>query len=176
MGCHFLLQKRIFPTQGSNPGLLHCRWILYCWATWTFKSIFALKYKMMILIEHLLVSLLQEPLVDQERWNFTSQILLAQKSLQKKSVFDYHTLPEVYSSKTTSAEGLKRALLNRSPVLDSQPSVGPRHWAATGSTAASANSARLLYSCFLSFQIIVLNFGTQTSNGFPCWRVAAGWT
>ena len=29
VGCHFLLQ-RIFPTQGSNPGLLHCRWILYC--------------------------------------------------------------------------------------------------------------------------------------------------
>ena len=21
--------QRIFPTQGSNPGLLHCRWILY---------------------------------------------------------------------------------------------------------------------------------------------------
>ena len=27
-GLHFLLQ-RIFPTQGSNPGLLHCRQILY---------------------------------------------------------------------------------------------------------------------------------------------------
>ena len=28
VGCHFLLQK-IFPTQGSKPGLLHCRQILY---------------------------------------------------------------------------------------------------------------------------------------------------
>ena len=28
MGCHAFLQG-IFPTQGSNPGLLHCRWILY---------------------------------------------------------------------------------------------------------------------------------------------------
>ena len=28
VGCLSLLQ-RIFPTQGSNPGLLHCRWILY---------------------------------------------------------------------------------------------------------------------------------------------------
>ena len=28
VGCHSLLQG-IFPTQGSNPGLLHCRWILY---------------------------------------------------------------------------------------------------------------------------------------------------
>ena len=28
VGCHFLLQ-RIFPTQGSNPGLLHCRQTLY---------------------------------------------------------------------------------------------------------------------------------------------------
>ena len=29
VGCHVLLQG-IFPTQGSNSGLLHCRWILYC--------------------------------------------------------------------------------------------------------------------------------------------------
>ena len=28
VGCHALLQG-IFPTQGSNHGLLHCRWILY---------------------------------------------------------------------------------------------------------------------------------------------------
>ena len=28
VGCHALLQG-IFPTQGSNPALLHCRWILY---------------------------------------------------------------------------------------------------------------------------------------------------
>ena len=32
VGCPFLLQK-IFPTQGSNLGLLHCRQILYHWAT-----------------------------------------------------------------------------------------------------------------------------------------------
>ena len=29
MSHHSLLQG-IFPTQGSNPGLPHCRWILYC--------------------------------------------------------------------------------------------------------------------------------------------------
>ena len=28
-GCHSLFQG-IFPTQGSNPGFLHCRQILYC--------------------------------------------------------------------------------------------------------------------------------------------------
>ena len=28
VGSHFLLQG-IIPTQGSNPGLLYCRWILY---------------------------------------------------------------------------------------------------------------------------------------------------
>ena len=33
MGCHFLSQG-IFPTQELNPHLLHCRWILYHWATW----------------------------------------------------------------------------------------------------------------------------------------------
>ena len=32
VSCHFLLQE-IFPTQGSNPCLLHCRGILYSWAT-----------------------------------------------------------------------------------------------------------------------------------------------
>ena len=30
-GCHFLFQG-IFPTQGLNPDLLHCRQILYCWS------------------------------------------------------------------------------------------------------------------------------------------------
>ena len=29
VGCYALLQG-IFPTQGSNPGLPHCRWIPYC--------------------------------------------------------------------------------------------------------------------------------------------------
>ena len=29
VGCHVFLQG-IFPTQGSNPGLLHCRQILHC--------------------------------------------------------------------------------------------------------------------------------------------------
>ena len=32
VGCHALLQG-IFSTQGSHPGLLHCRQILYHWAT-----------------------------------------------------------------------------------------------------------------------------------------------
>ena len=29
MGCHFLLQCVKVKTQGSNPGLLHCGWIVY---------------------------------------------------------------------------------------------------------------------------------------------------
>ena len=29
VGCHALFQG-IFPNQGLNPHLLHCRWILYC--------------------------------------------------------------------------------------------------------------------------------------------------
>ena len=29
VGCHAFLQG-IFTTQGPNPGLLHCGWILYC--------------------------------------------------------------------------------------------------------------------------------------------------
>ena len=30
LGCYFLLQG-IFPSQGSNLGLLHCKWVLYRW-------------------------------------------------------------------------------------------------------------------------------------------------
>ena len=33
VGCHVLLQG-IFPTQGLNPGLPHCRWILYRLSYW----------------------------------------------------------------------------------------------------------------------------------------------
>ena len=32
VGCHVLVQE-IFQTQGSHPCLLHCTWILNCWAT-----------------------------------------------------------------------------------------------------------------------------------------------
>ena len=40
VGCHALLQG-LFPTQGSNPGLPHCRWILYSLShhEWTIYSI-----------------------------------------------------------------------------------------------------------------------------------------
>ena len=39
VGCHFLLQ-RIFPTQGSNLGLLHCRHILY-WLSYEGNPMFS---------------------------------------------------------------------------------------------------------------------------------------
>ena len=42
VGCHSILQG-IFPTQGSNPGLPHCRQVLYClshqeWICYTHRS------------------------------------------------------------------------------------------------------------------------------------------
>ena len=37
VGCHALLQG-IFSTQGSNPGLPHCRWILYSFIIWWLTS------------------------------------------------------------------------------------------------------------------------------------------
>ena len=43
VGCHFLLQG-IFPTQGSNPGLLNCRWILYHLSQ---KSMFGFFFQLM---------------------------------------------------------------------------------------------------------------------------------
>lgn len=44
VGCHFLLQG-VFPTQGSNLCLLHCRWILYCWTTREAPSDFPMNIK-----------------------------------------------------------------------------------------------------------------------------------
>ena len=49
VGCHAFLQG-ISPTQGSNPGFLHCRWILNClshqespvWKSVTVNKLFAL--------------------------------------------------------------------------------------------------------------------------------------
>ena len=41
-GCHFLLQG-IFLTQGSNPGLLHCRQILYCLSHWGRSILFLME-------------------------------------------------------------------------------------------------------------------------------------
>ena len=43
VGCHFLLQG-IFPTQGSNPGLLHCRQILY-WLSYKGMETYITIYK-----------------------------------------------------------------------------------------------------------------------------------
>ena len=43
IGCYFLLQ-RIFPTQGSNPGLLHCRQILSdCATRGGYRGVFSIK-------------------------------------------------------------------------------------------------------------------------------------
>ena len=41
VGCHFLLQG-IFPTQGSNSGLPHCRQTLYCLSHQGIKSFYNL--------------------------------------------------------------------------------------------------------------------------------------
>lgn len=62
--------------------------------------------------------------------------------MQKKSGFDYHTLPEVYSSKATSAEGLKRALLKRSLAMPVS---------STGSTAVCQQTVPDFFTLFPFF-------------------------
>ena len=47
MSCHFFLQG-IFPTQGLNPRLLHCRQILYNQATWEAQTYSSNKKKFLI--------------------------------------------------------------------------------------------------------------------------------
>ena len=46
MGCHFLLQG-IFPTQESNPGLPHCRQMLYC-LSHHYQTVYTLKLKLLL--------------------------------------------------------------------------------------------------------------------------------
>ena len=45
VGCHFLLQS-IFPTQGSNSHLLHCRHISYGWATKEVRIKFSVQFSL----------------------------------------------------------------------------------------------------------------------------------
>ena len=40
VGCHFFL-RGIFLTQGLNPGLLHCRQIVYCLSHWENHGLYA---------------------------------------------------------------------------------------------------------------------------------------
>ena len=51
VGCHFLHQG-IFPTQGLNLCLLHCRWIFYHWAireaTWTDRFYYSVFFSLFI--------------------------------------------------------------------------------------------------------------------------------
>ena len=42
VGCHFLLQE-IFPTQGLNPGLPHCRQMLYCLSHQSYSKLIVYK-------------------------------------------------------------------------------------------------------------------------------------
>ena len=66
VGCHFLLQG-IFPTQGSNLGLLHCRQILY-----------RLSYKGNVKIAYL---------VHKIHLHYTSQYLVFTWNILYKSVY-----------------------------------------------------------------------------------------
>ena len=52
VGCHFLLQG-IFPTQGSNPCLPHCKLILYQLSHKRSPSIYILKFNHSLIAGHL---------------------------------------------------------------------------------------------------------------------------
>ena len=64
------LLQGIFPTQGWNPGLLHCRWILYQlshkgspWATWERLMLGDYKWYQIPGSEHLLINQMKECMV-----------------------------------------------------------------------------------------------------------------
>ena len=64
--CHVLLQG-VFLTQGSKPHLLHllhCRWILYHWATW--EALFSVHFYIYFLQASLVIQLVKNPPAMQE--------------------------------------------------------------------------------------------------------------
>ena len=60
VGCHFLLQG-IFPTQGSKPGLPHCRQMLYGLSYQGYKWI---EMKHLVYVRHLAHYLLELDISD----------------------------------------------------------------------------------------------------------------
>ena len=57
VSCHALLQE-IFPTQGSNPGLLHCRWVPYHLSHPRKLVLYTLFFLVFFNVDHLKKSLL----------------------------------------------------------------------------------------------------------------------
>ena len=51
VSCHVLLHG-IFPTQESNPGLQHCRWILYCLSHQGSPCLYYICSMYMVLLQH----------------------------------------------------------------------------------------------------------------------------
>ena len=86
VGCHFLLQG-IFPTQGSNPGLLHCRQILY-WLSYKGSPC---------------CSLCGHKELDTTKW--LSWFFFFLKKVQLKHKFGYDTL-QGFSSRIASSAGM----------------------------------------------------------------------
>ena len=102
--CHFLLQG-IFPTQGSNPRLLHYRQILYHWATRNAPSSYRLvcffeeeekkavlfSYKALLYPRHLIIH---------KRQTVTYGIvLLPTKGLNLRLCWDSPTIAFIHPSK-----------------------------------------------------------------------------
>ena len=74
VGCHFFLQG-IFPTQGLNPGLPHCRQMLYCLSHQGINIDIYINFTLYILYIHM-VPLLQNGIWHSSMYKPSSQLRL----------------------------------------------------------------------------------------------------
>ena len=114
VGCHSLLQG-IFPTQGSNLGLLHCRWILYC-------------------LNHQETPITSKDALMNGKWKLSWKMaqLFALQMGRLQSTY-YPSLPGAHSGR-----GLDISLLATFPRL---PSLPPTYWCFTGSHQTLAHKS-----------------------------------
>ncbi|KAB0388241.1 hypothetical protein FD755_003197 [Muntiacus reevesi] len=113
VGCHFLLQ-RIFPTQGSNPGLPHCRQMLYRLSYQfqddfiTYRKTFLLRKMKIPLISYYtknILIFLTEPL--STRYNMIISITFLILVLQFGLPLNKHLSTTPYGSGTVGCWGTK---------------------------------------------------------------------
>ena len=84
VGCPFFFQG-IFPTQGSNPHLLPCRWILHPWDTWHWAG-FPVLHCISLLVIHLKYS-------SDDTLSFLSSVFLYHCELLRVTQFSHSFSP-----------------------------------------------------------------------------------
>ena len=110
VGCHFLLQG-IFPTQGQNPDLPHCRQIVYC-----------LNHQGSLKRWRIMCSNKFETFCEKKSWTKTSLMLHCNSARELgdtcfPQLFDYRTLKKENMPQSSADVELKELIPRKASVL-----------------------------------------------------------